>query len=219
MAKKWYSYFVVTEEPPTANPSGNAGAASPPPRVADVASAGGAETTFSPPAQGVVDLGQVYDAAKIETPAHGYTVLKVARMLESEHIRTLPGDVKRKSILVALDAAGVKVTEIVDDAVRRDRALDTYERVLQKHLEEREAQAAAENQRLEEEIARHAAELRARIDANARALDVDRQEFRAWQQQKRQEEAAIADAVSYFVSESPITTTRSPADKGEVDAR
>lgn len=214
MAKKWYSYFVVTEEP-AAGPSGDA----PPQRVADVAPDSGAETIVIPPAQGAVDLGQVYDAAKIETPAHGYTVLKVARMLESEHIRSLPGDVKRKSILVALDAAGVKVTEIVDDAVRRDRALDTYERVLQKHLEEREAETAAENQRLEEDIARHAAELRARIDANARALDVDRQEFRTWQQQKRQEEAAIADAVGYFVSESPITTTRSSADKGEVDAR
>lgn len=218
MAKKWYSYFVVTEEPP-AVPSGDAQAPAPPQRVTDVVSDSGAETTVLSPAQGAIDLGQVYDAAKIETPAHGYTVLKVARMLESEHIRTLPGDVKRKSILVALDAAGVKVTEIVDDAVRRDRALDTYERVLQKHLEEREAETAAENQRLEEDIARHAAELRARIEANARALDVDRQEFRTWQQQKRQEEAAIADAVSYFVSESPITTTRSPADKGEVDAR
>jgi hypothetical protein len=218
LAKKWYSYFVVTEEP-SVFPSGDARAPAPPQRVADVAPDRGAETTVISPAQGTVDLGQVYDAAKIETPAHGYTVLKVARMLESEHIRTLPGDVKRKSILVALDAAGVKVTEIVDDAVRRDRALDTYERVLQKHLEEREAETAAENQRLEEDIARHAAELRARIEANARALDVDRQEFLTWQQQKRQEEAAIADAVSYFVSESPITTTRSPADKGEVDAR
>lgn len=195
MAKKWYSYFVVTEEP-AAGLSGDAKAPAPPRRVADVAPDTGAEATLIPPAQGVVDLGQVYDAAKIETPPHGYTVLKVARMLESEHIRTLPGDVKRKSILVALDAAGVKVTEIVDDAVRRDRALDTYERVLEQHLEEREAQAAAENQRLEEEIAGHAAELRARIDANARALDVDRREFRAWQQQKRQEEAAIADAVN-----------------------
>ena len=218
MAKKWYSYFVVTEEPP-AVPSGDAHAPAPPQRVADGVPDRGAETTVISPAQGAVDLGQVYDAAKIETPAHGYTVLKVAHMLESEHIRTLPGDVKRKSILVALDAAGVKVTEIVDDAVRRDRALDTYERVLQKHLEEREAETAAENQRLEEDIARHAAELRARIEANARALDADRQEFRSWQQQKRQEEAAIADAVSYFVSESPITTTRNPADKGEVDAR
>ena len=67
-------------------------------------------------------------------------------MLQSEHIRSLPPDVKQQSIMVALDAAGVKVAEIIEDAVQRDRALDTYERVLQKHLEDLRAQKAAENQ-------------------------------------------------------------------------
>ncbi len=38
-------------------------------------------------------------------------------------------------------------TEIVEDAVRRDRALDTYERVLQKHLDELRAEKQAENAR------------------------------------------------------------------------
>ena len=82
-------------------------------------------------------------------------------MLQSEHIRSLPPDVKQKSIMVALDAAGVKVAEIVEDAVQRDRALDTYERVLQKHLEDLRAQKAAENQQLEDEINQRVAELRA----------------------------------------------------------
>ena len=79
-------------------------------------------------------------SAQIATPAHGYTVLKVAEMLQSEHIRALPAEVKQKSIMVALDAAGVKVADIIEDAVQRDRALDTYERVLQKHLEDLRAQ-------------------------------------------------------------------------------
>jgi C4-dicarboxylate-specific signal transduction histidine kinase len=113
----------------------------------------------------------------------------------------------------------VKPAEIVDDAVRRDRALDTYERVLEKHLADREAQTAAENQQLEEEIARRVAELRGRIDENTRALELERKEFQTWQAGKRQEEATIAAAVGYFVSENPITTTRSHADKGEADVR
>ncbi len=221
MAKKWYSYFVVTDEPAGGRKPDAARAEAPAagPRVADVVPAATAETTFTAPLQGAVQLGEVYEAARIETPAHGYTVLKVAQMLESEHIRALPADVKRKSLLVALDAAGVKVTDVVDDAVRRDRALDTYERVLETHLEEREKEIAAENSRLDEEIARHTAELRARIDANTRTLDTERQEFRAWQDRKRQEEAAIADAIGYFVSENPVTITRPRSDKGEVDVR
>jgi len=222
LAKKWYSYFVVTDQSTdVADPSAATGVppASEPQRVTDVVSDADAATKFATTVQNVFDLGEVYEAAKIGAPAHGYTVLKVADMLQSEHIRALPGDVKRKSIMVALDAAGVKVTDIVEDAVRRDRALDTYERVLQKNLEARGAEIAAENKRLEDEITQRVAELRAKIDENTRALGVEQQEFQAWQQQKRQEEATIADAVSYFVSENPISTTGISTDKGEVDVR
>jgi hypothetical protein len=216
LAKKWYSYFVVTDEDRT-RPAASAPAGEPP-RAADVVRDAPSEPAVTAPVAGTADLEAVYAAAQIGDPAHGYTILKVARMLESEHLRSLPEDVKRKSILVALDAAGVKVAEVVEDAVRRDRALDTYERVLAQHVQAREAEVAAENQRLEEEIARHAAALRARIDENTRALDGDRREFQAWQLQKRQAESDIAAAVGYFVSENPITTVPGPP-KGEVDAR
>ena len=130
------------------------------------------------------------------------------RCSDSEHIRALPADVKRKSVMVALDAAGVKVTEIVEDAVRRDRALDTYERVLQKSLEDLRAKTAAENQQIEDEIAQRVAELRARIDENNKRTKREQDEFLAWQARKHQEEETIATAVSYFVSENPITTNR-----------
>jgi hypothetical protein len=222
VAKKWYSYFVVTDESTdVASPAAAADGPRAPEaqRVIDVVPDAEASASFASPVRGTVDLGEVYDAAKIVAPPHGYSVLKVADMLKSEHIRALPTDVKRKSVMVALDAAGVKVTDIVEDAVKRDRALDTYERVLQKHLEERSAAIAAENARLEEEIAQRAAEMRARIDENTRALTAEQHEFQTWQAQKRQEEATIADAVSHFVSENPITTARVPTDKGEVDVR
>jgi Skp family chaperone for outer membrane proteins len=107
--------------------------------------------------------------------------------------------------MVALDAAGVKVTEIVEDAVRRDRALDTYERVLQKSLEDLKAKTAAENTRIEEEIAQKVAELRVKIDENNKRTKTEQDEFLAWQARKHQEEALIATAVGYFVSENPIT--------------
>jgi hypothetical protein len=211
--KKWYSYFVVTER--SADPADSAA----PQRVSDVVPETGEEATFSRPANASIDLGAVYQAAKIGAPAHGYTVLKVADMLQSEHIRTLPADVKRKSVMVALDAAGVKVAEIVEDAVRRDRALDTYERVLLKSLEDLRAQTAAENQRIEEEITQRVSELRARIDENNKKTKSEQDDFLAWQTRKHQEEEAIATAVSYFVSESPITTTRIAKDQGDADVR
>lgn len=222
VSKKWYSYFVVTEDPVNQADRSAADGSTPAPapqRVSDVVPDTEAETALSKPATVSVDLGTVYDAAKIGAPAHGYTVLKVAEMLQSEHIRALPADVKRKSVMVALDAAGVKVTEIVEDAVRRDRALDTYERVLQKSLEDLRARTAAENQRIEEEIAQRVAELRVKIDENNKRTKSEQDEFLAWQNRKHQEEEIIATAVSYFVSENPITTTRIAKNQGDADVR
>jgi hypothetical protein len=218
--KKWYSYFVVTDEPAEpADPSVPAAQAPAPRRVSDLVPDAGGDRAIPTPVTSPVDLGDVYDAAKIVAPAHGYTVLKVAEMLESEHIRALPADVKRKSLMVALDAAKVKVAEIVEDAVRRDRALDTYEKVLQKSLEDLRAKTAAENQRLEEEITKRVAELRARIAENNKKAKIEQDEFLAWQTRKHQEEETIAAAVGYFVSENPITTTRAAKDKGDADVR
>jgi hypothetical protein len=232
VAKKWYSYFVVTDEQgratsdspastaPLAGPVREINTAS---RAADlVPDQGPAVEAPISDAAGTVDLNDVYAAAQIASPAHGYSVLKIAEMLDSEHIRALPTDVKRKSIMVALDAAGVKVTDIVEDAVRRDRALDTYERVLQKHLDDLRAQTDADNKQIEDEIQQRVTELRARIDENAKKLAAEQDELQAWRTRKHQEEDLIATAVSYFVSENPITRgpqATADAVKGDADAR
>ena len=229
MSKKWYDYFVVTS--PTDAPSAETSPAdvpARPARAADLVPDAEGDATFTEPVAAPadsVDLEALYRSAKIQTPAHGYTVLKVAEMLQSEHIRALPADVKQKSILVALDAAGVKVAEIVEDAVQRDRALDTYERVLQKHLEDLRAQKDRENKQIEEEINQRVAELRARIDAEPRR---DRQGAGgpgrlARPQARRRGRIGIRRGVGYFVSPNPITDDRPrrirPKDKGGTDVR
>ncbi|MEO7190899.1 MAG: hypothetical protein ABI051_07565 [Vicinamibacterales bacterium] len=228
MSKKWYSYFVVSDEHARAGEGGSTSPSSVSPstpgaqRVVDVAADPATEPVITGPVTRSTDLDLVYASAQITAPPHGYTVLKVAEMLQSEHIKALPVDVKRKSIMVALDAAGVKVTDIVEDAVRRDRALDTYERVLQRHVDDQRAQIEVENKRIEEDIERRVTELRARIDANNQKLTTETGELVAWRTRKHQEEMTIADAVGYFVSENPITTpARTAADsvKGDADVR
>ena len=168
-----------------------------------------ASPSFSAPVDSAVDLGEVYAAAKIAAPPHGYTVLKVADMLQSEHIQALPADVKRKSIMVALDAAGVKVNEIVEDAVRRDRALDTYERVLEKHLE---GCAATSRRREPADRGRdRAARRRASRAGSTRTraqLGAEQREFLAWRTRKHQEEATIAEPSA---TSCPRIRSRRPA--------
>ena len=225
MGKKWYSFFVVADEPNAANVHvpGEPVASPPSPRRAEdlVPEASAAPQTSAPPPVPSAELSVVYDSAKITPPAHGYTVLKVAEMLQSEHIRALPAEVRRKSVLVALDAAGVTVEEIVEDAVRRDRALDTYERVLQQHVDKLVEATTADNRALEDEVAKRAAELRAQIDENTRRAAAGQAELQAWRQRKQHEEALIAEAVGHFVSENPVTRSASaPAPpQGDADVR
>jgi exonuclease VII large subunit len=119
--------------------------------------------------------------------------------------------VKTKSVLVALDAAGVKVAAIIEDAVRRDRALDTYERVLQKSFDDLIATKEQENRELENEINERIRDLRERIATNRNEIDNEQQQLLAWRTSKRAEEQRIAGAVNYFVSENPITTGNAPA--------
>ena len=132
-------------------------------------------------------------------------------MLHSEHIRNLPRDVKRSSVLVALEASGAPIQEVIEDAVKRDRALDTFERVQQKRLDELEARKAQENQQIQAEMDRIVAEHRARIQANNDEVAREKERFFAWRLKKQEEEQKISDAVSYFVTENPITTGGSAA--------
>lgn len=236
--KKWYNYFVSVEsegasqgEPAAvsgdaaravadiaasigAQAKGGAGAAATPP-AAPPASSSAKAPAISPAAASAVslagrplDLNEIYSAAEIVTPPHGYTVLKVAEMLQSPHIKDMPAEVRRSSVLVALDAAGVKVQQIVEDAVRRDKALDGFERIQQKAAEEFEAAKLEENKKLQAELDKLTADYQAKMRANTEAAAKRREAFAAWRVQKQIEEQKISDCVSYFVTENPITTSR-----------
>jgi len=219
MAKKWYNYFVSTDQAEEGKPEGeaSAGAAGAPgePRtaaqtVAEIASGVSGEPKFETAVTNPMSFEEIYHAAEITLPSHGFSILKITELLQSEHIRNLSRDVKRSSLLLALEAAGVKAQDIVQDAVRRDKALDTFERIQEKSLQDLESQKTRENQELQAEIERRVSEMQSRIQANNDAVAKEKEKFFGWQLKKQQEEQKIADAVSYFVSENPITTRRGP---------
>lgn len=214
MEKKWYNFLVSVDQPAESGPEPVTGSSRLPsaPRsaaqtVAEIASAAAVDPKFTTPVSNPDVFDEIYRAAEIPDASHGYTILKVAEMLQSEHIRSLTPTVKRSSILLALEAAGVKIQEVIEDAVRRDRALDTYERVQDKGLKELEAHKAEENHQIQAELDRLIAEHQARIQKNNDEVAKERERFYGWRLKKQQEEQKIYDAVSYFVTENPITTS------------
>jgi hypothetical protein len=214
MTKKWYNYFVSVDDPtaPAAPADAQAaGGSSPAQTVADIASGIATEAKFSTPISDPTSFDEIYKAAEIPAAPQGYSILKVAEMLQSEHIRSMPADVRRSSVLVALDAAGVDIKDVIQDAVRRDRALDTYERVQERAVNQMEAQKTQENTQIQADIDKYVAEQRAKIQANNDAVTKEKERFFGWRLKKQQEEKKISDAVAPFVTENPITTGASSA--------
>ncbi len=219
MSKKWYEYLVTfgppsdASPPPSDEPAALPQEAPPTPaqRVADIAAAVPPSPQFSQPVANALSFDDIYAAAGIDVPAHRYSILKIAEMLESEHLRGMAAPVKRSSILVALDAAGVKVDEIIKDAVRRDRALDAFEALQQRALEKLEADKTREIGRIQAEMDRYLAEQQALLEQNRQEVEREKHRLCAWCDAKRREEQRIALAVSYFALDQPITV--SPAEE------
>jgi hypothetical protein len=108
----------------------------------------------------------IYRAAGIMSPGSGYGIHKVVEMMNSERLRDLSQDVKRASVLMALDAAGISVDDLLTDATRRQNALNAYEGGQRKQLEDFEARKAQENTRIEEEMEKIRAHYAQRVQAN-----------------------------------------------------
>src|SRR5579884_64463 len=210
MSKKWYNYFVSVDEAgnPVAPGKQPATSASPSPAqtVADIAASVAAEPKFTSPVSPSGSFDEIYQAAEIPAAPQGYSILKVADMLQSEHIRSMPTDVKRSSVLVALDAAGVDIKDVIQDAVRRDKALDGYERVQERAIADLETRKNQENAQIQAAIDKYVAEQRAKIQSNNDEVTKEKERFFGWRLKKQQEEKKISDAVAPFVTENPITT-------------
>jgi len=153
---------------------------------------------------------EIYRAAGIKGPRLGYSIGKVIEMLQSEHIRNLATETKRASLLMALEAAGVQVDEVLQDATLRQRAINSYEAIQRKHLEEYEARKAQENCAIQAEMERVSAEYSARISNNLEEIAREKDSFRKWQLRKQNEAQRISEAVALCVTQTGPASKVSP---------
>jgi hypothetical protein len=150
---------------------------------------------------------EVYSAAAVKTPSRGYTILKVADMLENRHLADMSADGKRNSLMMALEAAEVEIGELLQDAVTRNKALDEYEERRQDQLKSFEAAKGEENNKLHAELERLTAQYMSRIQANADQVAREQDNFRSWQKRKQQESQRITDAATFCVPQGNGSTT------------
>lgn len=147
----------------------------------------------------------IYRAAGILSPGSGYGIHKVVDMLNSERIRDLSKDIKRASVLMALDAAGISVDDMLTDATRRQNALNSYETAQKKQLDDFEARKATENARIEEEMEKIRTHYAQRIQNNLDQVTKERDALRNWQNAMQSETQRIAEVIE-LCAKQPVAT-------------
>ncbi|MBK8229864.1 MAG: hypothetical protein IPK72_04575 [Candidatus Eisenbacteria bacterium] len=148
-----------------------------------------------------VDFTQIYAALKLPTPPHGWNVEKVIGVLDSPHFQGLDAATRKAALLAMLGANQASPAEIVEDAARRDQALDAYENFARKKLADRVTgfrQAIAE----EEERIRLS---QAAIEQHRKAVAQEDEGFQSWLERKLEQEETLARVVALLTDQSVIT--------------
>ena len=148
------------------------------------------------------DFEQIYQTGAVKPQRLAYGVLKVADMLNSSHLAGMPPDSKRAALMMALEAGGAKVEEILQDAVVRQRLLNDYEEARQKDLQSFEAAIQEQNRAIQAEMDRLTSQCMARMQSNLDGVALAQDNFRAWQKRKQQEVQRINDAANCCVPDA-----------------
>jgi hypothetical protein len=161
----------------------------------------------------IPDFAAIYRAAGVTDPPHGYTAYKVLEIFGSPGFAALDARAKAAALTGFLNmnpSGPVPVTDIVQDAVRRDQALDKFEEFLRSKLTSRSDQIDKDNAQLQAEIDEVTRRNREKMEANRVALEAEQTRLSRWLAVKRAEERKLYDAVNPFVETNPITTAESP---------
>lgn len=153
------------------------------------------------PAELSVEFAAVFEAAGIQTPAHGWTTQRLAEALHGASFQKMDRPAAQKEILRLLSAEGAHVHEIVQDAVARDQALDSFEAYARRKMEDRDAirrRKIAETQAQIQELQRQ-------VDGLQKDGQEDQAQWKQWQTRKSACEKEMAWAVGFLVENKAIT--------------
>lgn len=159
----------------------------------------------------IPDFETIYRSAGITDPAHGYSASKVQEILSSPEFAPLESKAKAAALsgFLKMNPTGpVPIADVIQDAVRRDQALDKFEEILRANIDRRAGQIEQDNARLQAEIDELTRRNRELMEANRRTLEAEQEKLSVWKTRKRIEEHRLFEAIAPFVEENPISTDR-----------
>jgi len=161
----------------------------------------------------VPDFPAIYKAAGVVDPPHGYSAYKVLEIFASPGFASLDLRAKAAALTGFLNmtpSGPVPITDVVQDAVRRDQALDKFEEFLRSKQGARAEQIEKDNAQLQAEIDEVTRRNREKMEANRIAIETEQARLSRWLVLKRAEERKLYDAVTPFVEKNPISTADTP---------
>ncbi len=196
--KKWYNVFVSvedeekrSEQPEQAVATQSRVEITEPQLEQPVARVGGELPSFQ----------AIYQAFGIKEPMNGFTVYRAEELLKSVYLKNASPDIRRSALMVALEALRIPAEDVIQDAVKRDKALTQFEKIEERRLREMEQKKSEENKRLQEEMERIFNEIREKMEDNNTSVKEARDKFQAWQEDKEKEEQRLSGVLQYFVSQ------------------
>ena len=152
---------------------------------------------------------EIYNKSNFKSTlaATEYNILKVADMATSEQLHGLSAGAKHSALMMALEAAGVAVEDILQDAMQRQRSLEAYEEEQERRLQEFESAKLRDNERLATEMESISSQYRTRIANGVEEIERERSAFREWQERKLREQRRLAEAASLCVTDTSAVSS------------
>jgi len=184
----------------TPEPAGQAAAGTAP---APAAASGGGPGIALPAA---FSMAQIYERAQLKPDADGFDINKVEEMLADPDIASLSVEIRARSVRMALKSMGKDLRSVLEEAARRDKAIDDYHVFLQHRVDLVSQKVSEENARLEQEIDEFVKAKRAEGAQNKACLEQARQMLTEFERVKHTEEQRLFGIVAPFVSpgENPV---------------
>jgi hypothetical protein len=147
----------------------------------------------------MLSIEEVYQKSKLNPSPETGTVLKIIVLTADPNLAALPRPTKAAMVRASLAADRVTPEQVVDDAIQRDRALDSARDFLQKRVVDFRERATAKVAEIEAERERMLQEFNDRIASLRQAANAAEDEYSAWLRQKRDIERGLFEAVAMVI--------------------
>lgn len=185
-------------------------------RVADLV-AGEASPQFKAPTDDTADLAsrpfdQIYKEARL--PDSPCNVDELGKLLENPTVADQPINIKVVAVNLTLSAKGIGHDVPIADAVRRDRALDAYQQMLDQRSATAEERNAAKIQQISQETEEYLKRKQAEIEALRSETSETKRQSIEFSLRREAEEKRLANLISPFLegSPNPVTVGNKPGE-------